>query len=625
MEEGDAMSKKAEKRLEGLIKEADEIFRDVRRRKESKPLYATALEIAEKMEKKLETGYIKGKIDLIDEKWEDAIKHFDAVIDLKGEFFRAWYYIGFALGKIGNYEGALKCYDKALEIDPEYVDAWNNKGISLDEMGNYEGALKCYDKALEIDPEYLNAWYNKGLSLYDVGKYEEALKCYDKALEIDPEYELARNNRNLTLMRLGKFDEAQKEREKLYLEKKEEIDKSTIPEEERKEKILEIDAQKEVINELKDKYKDILDAKEQYEKTLANSLKPRDNPLHNNFFLVLRRWNSYTPVIPTSTESNVGGGYFLYWKGKGIVIDPGFDFVDNLFDKGLRICDIDAVIITHSHVDHCSDFESILTLLFEYNEKNESKKIDVFMNLGAMKKFLGWIPITGENTLINHVYPLEKGNHYNLEDYNLNLTVTRAIHDEVLTKDYSVGLICELYNEGPYTNDNPFKIGYTSDTKHDKAIETQYKGVDIIIPHLGSIDENDFSTEKTPSHSNHLMLTGVISTIYKSKAKLAIISEFGEELEEHRLTIVTALNRVFQQNKMARCLTGDIGLRVLIPDLKVECHYCKEEEKSVEEKFVDFNEILESIDPENKDKKCVIHYCKKCENIHQREWRKTTQ
>jgi glyoxylase-like metal-dependent hydrolase (beta-lactamase superfamily II) len=122
-----------------------------------------------------------------------------------------------------------------------------------------------------------------------------------------------------------------------------------------------------VITELKDKYKTLLDAKKAYEKRLADSLKPRDEPLKDNFFWVLRRWNSYTPRMLTPTESNVGGGYFLHWKGKGIVIDPGFDFVNNFFNEGLVIDDVDSVIITHAHVDHCNDFESLLTLLFEYN------------------------------------------------------------------------------------------------------------------------------------------------------------------------------------------------------------------------------------------------------------------
>ena len=643
--------KKNNEILKELIEKANGVFTDSSRAKESKLLYKRILKMARKEKEKLKEEYVQGKIDLIDKKWEGALRHFDEVIHLKPDFSRAWCYKAYALGNLGRYEKAIVSYDKALETDPRYVDAWNLKGLLLEEMGRYEEAIECFNKVLVIDPKYEVAWCNKGNSLHKIGRYEDAIICYDKAIqinpkyatawankgvsfgkmncyedaikcfnkaiEINPTYELALYNRNLMLMSLERYDEAQKERKELYLEKKKRIYELEISEEEKKEKILEIDAQKEIIDELREDYIKILRIKKEYEDKLAASLKPRAKPLKKDFLLVLRRWNSFTPMIHTATESNVGGGYFLHWKGKGIVIDPGLDFVDNFFNNNLVIYDIDAIVITHAHVDHCSDFESLITLIFEYNEKNkEKKKVDLFMNLGAMKKFLGWIPLIEdtETARIKRIYPLERRISYNLKDYNLRLTATKSIHNEVLSKDYSVGLIFELYNKGNYTEDNPFKIGYTSDTKHSEEVEEQYEGVDIIVPHLGSIDENDFNLEEEAKDEKHLMLKGVISTIHKSDASLAIISEFGEELGEHRMTIVGALNRVFQKNKMARCLTGDIGLNVSIPDLKVKCHYCN--------KYKSFKGIHEGIDPENEGKKCIIYYCKKCRNIYKHEEKK---
>jgi tetratricopeptide (TPR) repeat protein len=656
-------------KLGELIEEADKLFSYSPRNKESKSLYEESLKRARKKKKKLEAKYIQGKIDLIDKKWEDALRNFEEVIELDAAFHKAWCYKGVALSSLGRYPEALECYnealefnqkypdswyykscalrdlgqyaealecsDKALEIYPDYVNALNNKGVLLRRMEKYEEALHCYGKALNIDPKDPYVWNNKGILFSKIGKYEEALKCYERALEIDPKHKLSQNNRNVTLRHLGRFDEAQEEEEKISSDKKKKIKKLEIPNEKKKELILEIDAIKRVKNSLIGKYEEIFNAKKEFKNKLTASLKPRNGPLPDNFFLVLRRWNSFTPLMLTATESNLGGGYFLYWKGKGIVIDPGFDFFDNFFNNKLLIYDIDAVIITHAHVDHCSDFESLLTLIYEYNDRNkDKKKIDVFMNLGTMKKFLGWIPIEEdrENVLIKRVYPLEKGISYNLEDYSLKLSVTKAIHDEALSKTYSVGLIFELYGERPYTEEKPFRIGYTSDTKRDEDIEMQYHGVDIIIPHLGSVNEKDFDLEEEESFSryesreligmndfdfeedengeHHLMLRGVISTIYKSHAKLAIVSEFGEELGEHRLTIIDALDTVFQKNDLARCLTGDIGLNVSIPDLKVKCHYCKE--------YVPFDIIMEGIDPIHKHKKCVIYYCKDCKKVYEK-------
>lgn len=239
------------------------------------------------------------------------------------------------------------------------------------------------------------------------------------------------------------------------------------------------------------------------------------------------------------------------------------------------------------------------------------------MNLGAMKKFLGWIPIekSDHDVKINRIYPLERGNTLDLEEkYKMKIVSKKAAHNEILSQTYSVGIILELYDENSPHGSKPFRIGYTSDTQNDKNVEEQYRGVDIIVPNLGSIEENDFK-ETLEINENHLMLKGVISTIYKSKAKLAIISEFGEELGEHRIRIVDALNKVFQSNKMARCLTGDIGLTVKIPDLEVRCHYCSFDNKK--EVYVKLHDILEDIDPKNKSEKGVIYFCDKCKRIHE--------
>ena len=51
--------KKPQKSLQELIVEADDVFRDERRRQESKPLYEKALKIAREAKKEPETEYIQ--------------------------------------------------------------------------------------------------------------------------------------------------------------------------------------------------------------------------------------------------------------------------------------------------------------------------------------------------------------------------------------------------------------------------------------------------------------------------------------------------------------------------------------------------------------------------------------
>lgn len=699
--------------LNELIDEADDIYQRIVSRGKSKLIYKKALEIAKRDNKELEIEYIQAKIDLIDEKYDNALKHLNKVIKIDHDNWKALHYKANIFIQKKQYTRAIELYDKITENNSNVI-SWYNKGIAYFNLQKFETAVECFDEALKIDPEHALSWNKKSAALTILNRYNEAIEAYETALEIDPEHPLIRNNKSLPKMFLGRFDDARKDKEKVFSEKKEKIkDLKLSPEEEsekiseveekEKEQFLEMDALKKVIEVLENDYDSILDQKKDYENALFNLLKkpqPREDISDENYLMILRRWNSYTPAMLTDLDSNVGGGYFINWKGKGIVIDPGFDFLENFFNAGLVIEDIDAVIITHAHIDHCNDFESLLTLIYEYNENVEKeyevmieslnkkikksyesiekedkkanitkeiasnlsldfisdlsnlwinydkirskdifndvsikfskdtneyfnpqkKRIDVFMNLGAKKKYLAWIPIEEDKNevKIKRLYPLEKGVSYKLDDYNIELKVTEAIHNEVLCKTYSCGLILEMHDDINDPNSKPIKIGYTSDTMHNENIEDQYRDVDIIIPHLGSIDENDFISNSKKRNSNHLMLKGVISTIYRSNAELAIISEFGEELKQHKLKIVKALDEVFQNEGRTKCLTGDVGLKIYLPEKTVKCYYnsssCLDNGRGVH-----LEEILEEIDPKRDSEKSVIHFCPSCKNIYDRD------
>ena len=55
------------------------------------------------------------------------------------------------------------------------------------------------------------------------------------------------------------------------------------------------------------------------------------------------------------------------------MIDPGVDFVTQLYRKGFSIADVDTVIITHCHLDHTRDMESLVDLNYRYNQANGLK------------------------------------------------------------------------------------------------------------------------------------------------------------------------------------------------------------------------------------------------------------
>lgn len=267
----------------------------------------------------------------------------------------------------------------------------------------------------------------------------------------------------------------------------------------------------------------------------------RDNrDAQHNKLVVLRRWQSFNPKIPRPSHREVrGGGYYLLWHDKGIVIDPGYDFIQNFYDEGFSIEDIDAIIITHSHPDHDDDFASLLTLLKEWNEFHEKtgrmdlvKKWDLFLNESTHRKFSSWLqasevkfgrimqlslvcwnkdsedasegPLRGKNTRFN----LEENevDASTVATYRMIIEVVPAWHDDVIGKTAAVGLKFHLFDhvvneDGQQDYKEVAILGYTGDTgayglsvddsvqsgKRRLRIDNQYHDCDVLIAHLGDI------------------------------------------------------------------------------------------------------------------------------------------
>ena len=346
-----------------------------------------------------------------------------------------------------------------------------------------------------------------------------------------------------------------------------------------------------------------------------------------SFLVVLRKWNSYTPILPSTTGDNKGGGYFLFHNGKGIVIDPGFNFIDNFYEEGFKVADIDAIVITHAHNDHTVDFESILTLIYKYNDQIKDKvrerlkdsteseildeqkrtltlmgkKLDIFMNIGAFMKYSGWINLK-DSEEINSVTVLQPNTEYSSfkEMFGIELFTTWAKHHEIIDNKYCIGLIFKI---GDRT------IGFSSDTGWDHENNGSIMkpflefNPSLVIAHLGSIKRKEFDyvtaatlTQKNKCYyTHHLGLLGITKFLHKLKPELAIISEFGEELKDFRKQIAVGLEKILR----IKCLPGDVGLFIRLEDLHIYCFYSQ--------KFVPHKKIEIYASPGDYDIRYHIH------------------
>jgi hypothetical protein len=326
------------------------------------------------------------------------------------------------------------------------------------------------------------------------------------------------------------------------------------------------------------------------EKALHNFIKEGKSPKLNpeNQLIILRKWNSYTPVLPPTRKEYLskGGGYFIRIGDLGIVIDPGFNFIENFLNSGFRIDDIDHVFISHAHNDHTVELEGLFSLLFKRNEESRKpKQIRLYMNLGSFKKFTGYFDLSSppdnfyiENIVILNMHQLVKIN----ED--IDVFTTRTQHHEMITKDYALGFTFRFR----FSDGSKKVIKFTSDTGWNEDIEGKNKEeaasfgldhIDILVAHIGSIKEKelDYVTSKTIKdnrdklYKNHLGLIGTVLMLNFWKPSLLLISEFGEEMNAVRKKIAEIVGAFFRKP----IFSTDLNFRIDINTLNIYCFKSK--------------------------------------------------
>jgi len=80
----------------------------------------------------------------------------------KTEQAKQFFNEGIAKTYKGDFESALKDFDKAIEIKADFFEAYYQRGNVKFNLRQYKEAIMDFDKAIEINPEYADAYVNRG-------------------------------------------------------------------------------------------------------------------------------------------------------------------------------------------------------------------------------------------------------------------------------------------------------------------------------------------------------------------------------------------------------------------------------------------------------------------------------
>ena len=167
----------------------------------------------------------------------EAIKAYQAAIDLRPDFTDAYYNLGLALNKAKRADEARHAYEAviALQSDhlggrfhlgcfcmqredfsqalkhfsviedhyPDHVESLINAGACYLRLGYLNEAKSRYQRALLHAPTELQALFNLGVISAQQGRAKEAASYYLQAVKIDPAFHDAHNNLAVVYLGLG--------------------------------------------------------------------------------------------------------------------------------------------------------------------------------------------------------------------------------------------------------------------------------------------------------------------------------------------------------------------------------------------------------------------------------------
>ncbi len=499
-----------------------------------------------------------------------------------------WNNLGIVYDELKQYDEAIEAYQKALE-DPNFDTpgyAWNNLGIVHTNLKQYDKAIEASQKALE-DPNFDTpgyAWNNLGVVYGELEQHDKEIEAYQKALE-DPNYDTPGNawvNLGSLYIKLGESGKAETALNNALLAQGDEYVKSRVeilrsllaskltPESlNRSDRAILNQASKssDDYNEPEQRILNKLQRAEQskYEDYLEKPSSNRDNVLST-----LRGWSSAVTLLEGSERLWRGGGYFLKWQGKGIVIDPGFDFIRNLHDAGYHGREIDVILVSHNHPDHNSDLVNLDDLRYELYKRRNSDP-----HGGVSPYALIWDD--DSNRAINFSSPKPQHQHRPAKfDLGHSQPTHNSPHDLPFSVTYfevkhgdlhnAVGFRLTLHSE---TGD-AFTLGYTGDTEYFAELPEHLKNCDVLLAHISQPDIEEFS-DASRRKKIHLGYRGLGELIKEAKPKLTLVGEFWAGLADLRIDLVQGLRGIANTNAI---LPAGLGLNIALPGMEIECTEC---------------------------------------------------
>ncbi len=140
---------------------------------------------------------------------DDAQKSWEQSLELDPLDYDTWLnFGGFLTDYLEKYQEAIKIFDQVIEANPNISRAWQFRGVALSHLNQLDDAMELYKKGLALDPN--NEHCNAGIAdiLAISGRYVEALDHFQVFLNRHPFNVSVLTNIGICEMKLGNITKA---------------------------------------------------------------------------------------------------------------------------------------------------------------------------------------------------------------------------------------------------------------------------------------------------------------------------------------------------------------------------------------------------------------------------------
>ncbi|MFT4552285.1 MAG: hypothetical protein ACI9S8_000910 [Chlamydiales bacterium] len=334
--------------------------------------------------------------------------------------------------------------------------------------------------------------------------------------------------------------------------------------------------------------------------------------LSHDFLYILNGWNyqqerdfdfqnqqsNLSSFLLPEYRRRTCGGIYLRWNGKGIVINPGMNFLENFHNHGLFVKDIDYVIVTRDNPDAYADVKGIYDLNYQHNTVSTS--------LHIINYYLNQKAFNGIATLLKPNFKQERNTVHCLDLYidspdvevlslgegvSLRYFYTSSQEPSrgTLDSDFSNGLnhsclgirleLEFISSDSADKNKQILSLGFASGVPWSPLLASNLLGCDIIIAGFEKTNVDDYS--KIKHNDDCLGYYGTFSLAKEVRPRLLLSCEYSGREGDIRMEVVKKMREELATSEDVDTviLPGDTGFYLDLNNYRIKC--------SVSNTFVD--------------------------------------